>query len=44
MDSIAAIPRHPLRPNVTTESQALELAPRIGNLRYVSPRARKDCD
>ena len=43
MDSIAAIPRRPLQPNMITESQALEtdeLAHRIGNLMYVSPRAR----
>ena len=43
MDSVAAIPGHPLPPNLTTESQALEtddLATRIGSLVYVSPRAR----
>ena len=40
MDSIAAIP---MQPNVTIESQDFEtdeLAPRIGDLMYVSPRAR----
>ena len=43
MDSVAAIPDHPLPSNLTTESQTLEmddLAPRIENLMYVSPRAR----
>ena len=39
MDSIAAIPCHPLRPNVTTESQDLETdGPPIGHLLYLSPR------
>ena len=40
---IAAIPGHSLQPSLTTESQALQtddLTTRIGNLTYVSPRAK----